>query len=127
MARVHLFAGDRPDFSTAMASRWARAASRLYCTAMIACLPRLAFNALVLRLSLLLVCLAVCAPAMAVPTLPGTDSVEAASAATPSLPDPRNLDPEWWNYFAVGEPPTASCSIRATRPSSSSSIPSPPA
>lgn len=72
---------------------------------MIACLPRLAFNALVLRLSLLLICLAVCAPAMAVPTLPGTDSVEAASAATPSLPDPRNLDPEWWNYFVVGEDP----------------------
>ena len=72
---------------------------------MIAFLRRPAFSAPLLRLSLLLLWLMAWVPVLAVPTLPGSDSVEAPAAAAASLPDPRNLDPEWWNYFAVGEDP----------------------
>ena len=73
---------------------------------MIACLRRSAFNAHILGLSLLVVCLLAAMPVAAVPNLPGVggDST-AAPAAALTVPDPRSLDPEWWNYFVVGDDP----------------------
>ncbi len=71
---------------------------------MSACFRRYAVNAILLPLCLLVAGLFAVAPARAVPTLPGVESAETPTA-TPAIPDPRNLDPEWWNYFAVGEDP----------------------
>ncbi len=71
---------------------------------MIACCLRYAFNATLLRLCLLVACLLVVTPVNAGPTLPGVDATEAPAAA-PTVPDPRNLDAEWWNYFVVGDDP----------------------
>ncbi len=73
---------------------------------MIACLRRSAFNAHILRLCFLVVCLLVAQFVQAVPTLPGVGAeTTEATAAPPAIPDPRNLDAEWWNYFVVGEDP----------------------
>jgi len=73
---------------------------------MIACLRRSSFHAHFPRLCCLLICLLAGAAAWAVPTLPGVgDDSAAAVAASPAVPDPRNLDPEWWNYFVVGDDP----------------------
>ena len=81
-------------------------AGRLYCCAMIACFFRPASHAFLLRSCLLLLCLSIATAVLAVPGLPDA-AVETtpAQAAAPVVPDPRNLDPEWWNYFVVGADP----------------------
>ena len=73
---------------------------------MIACYFRLASHASLLRSCWLLVCLSIANAVGAVPGQPNT-AVESTPAQVASLqpPDPRNLDPEWWNYFEVGADP----------------------
>ena len=73
---------------------------------MIACRRRPAFHASLLRSCLLLLCVLMANASGAVPGLPdATVASTPAQAAAPVVPDPRNLDPEWWNYFAVGADP----------------------
>ena len=73
---------------------------------MIACLRRSAFNAPLLRFSFVVICLLAVMPATAVPGLSAVGGDASAVPATALvIPDPRNLDPEWWNYFVVGADP----------------------
>ena len=71
---------------------------------MIACLFRPAFNRHILRFCLLAWCLLMASAAVAAPNLPGV-SLETTEvpAAAPAVPDPRDLDSQWWNYFVVAD------------------------
>ena len=60
-----------------------------------------------LRHLLLALCLCFALPVFAAPDLNLLAGASAAdtTVATPVLPDPLKLEPDWWNYFVVGDDP----------------------
>ena len=71
---------------------------------MLACLLRPALCFKLVRSCALVWCWLLAASAVAVAGLPAAVAINnEAPAAVTSVPNPRDLDPQWWNYFVVGE------------------------